>query len=124
MPHYLFTPTVQKLGRLTFKIITTLSNEFDTSLTSTAIRAVETDHSPVVMVCHGQAGRKWFTRSPSVPDAGFPAIPSMQKVLRWTFCTAANSTFHIRVTSAPRHGSIAARLNDTKSSNKRPHRWG
>jgi hypothetical protein len=72
MPHYLFKPTVQRLAKLTFKAIAELSNQFKTSLTSTAIRVVEVDHLPAVLVCHGQHGRKWFTRSPTVPTRWFP----------------------------------------------------
>jgi hypothetical protein len=72
MPHYLFQPIAQNMGKLTFKAIGALADEFHTSVTSTAIRAVECDQWPAVLVCHGQGGRKWFTRSPSVPERWFP----------------------------------------------------
>jgi len=72
MPPYLFGPAVQKQGKLTFKAIAALADAFDTSLTSTAIRAVEANHSPAVLVCHGQTGRRWFTRAPIVPERWFP----------------------------------------------------
>jgi hypothetical protein len=72
MPHYLFKPAMQSVAKLTFKAIAELSNDFETSLTSTAIRFVEADHLPAVLVSHGQHGRKWFTRSPSVPTRWFP----------------------------------------------------
>lgn len=72
MPHYLFTPAVRRIGKLSFAAITALSQDFDTSLTSTAIRAVEGDHSPTILVCHGYHGRKWFTRAPIVPNRWFP----------------------------------------------------
>jgi hypothetical protein len=45
---------------------------FDTSLTSTAIRLVDSRHTTAVLVCHGPKGRKWFARSPDVPDRWFP----------------------------------------------------
>jgi hypothetical protein len=37
-----------------------------------AIRLVESDHAPSLLVCHGPKGRKWFTRAPSVPSKWFP----------------------------------------------------
>lgn len=49
-----------------------LGKLFDTSLTATAIRLVESRHSPAVLVCHGLEGRKWFARSADVPDRWFP----------------------------------------------------
>lgn len=72
MPHYLFKPLAQREGKLTFKAIIALANSFDTSLTSTAIRIVESDHTPSFLVCHGHNGRRWFTRAPSVPARWFP----------------------------------------------------
>jgi len=72
MPHYLFKPVAQNVGKLTFKAIGALADEFHTRVTSTAIRAVECDQWPAILVCHGQGGRKWFTRSPSVPKRWFP----------------------------------------------------
>lgn len=72
MPHYLFKPLARQHRRLTFQAIEGLASAFDTSLTATAIRLVESDHSPAILVCHGPRGRKWFTRAPSVPSKWFP----------------------------------------------------
>lgn len=72
MPRYLFQPAVKHLNKLTFKAIAALAADFDTSLTSTAIRVVESNHWPAILVCHGQTGRKWFTRAPMVPERWFP----------------------------------------------------
>jgi hypothetical protein len=33
---------------------------------------VEGGHAPSALICHGPKGRKWFTRSPGVPDRWFP----------------------------------------------------
>ena len=49
-----------------------ISEVFDTSITATAIRLVKTKNFSAVLVCHGMNGRKWFTRSPEVPDRWFP----------------------------------------------------
>jgi Zn-dependent peptidase ImmA (M78 family) len=72
MPPYIFDPIARTHPKLTFQTVSTLSDLFDTSVTATAIRLVEGRHSPAILVCHGPKGRKWFTRSPDVPDRWFP----------------------------------------------------
>jgi len=72
MPGYLFRPLAQAQKKLNFTAIKALADAFDSSQTATAIRLVETDHTPSMLVCHGPKGRKWFVRSPSVPDRWFP----------------------------------------------------
>ena len=72
MPGYLLRPISASFPRLTFKTVIAIADAFDVSLTAAAIRLVETEHSPSLLVCHGPEGRKWFTRSPSVPDHWFP----------------------------------------------------
>ena len=72
MPYYLFRPLARQQGKLTFKAIAALADLFNTSRVATAIRLVESDCSPALLVCHGPNGRKWFTRSPSVPQRWFP----------------------------------------------------
>ncbi|MEN2989346.1 ImmA/IrrE family metallo-endopeptidase [Tistrella sp. BH-R2-4] len=72
MPAYLFKPLARQHGRLTFKAVNALAEAFRTSQTATAIRLVESDHAPALLICHGAKGRKWFTRAPSVPQRWFP----------------------------------------------------
>lgn len=72
LPSYLFRPLARQHARLTFKAINALAEAFMASQTATAIRLVESDHSPALLVCHGPNGRKWFTRAPSVPQKWFP----------------------------------------------------
>ena len=72
MPYYLFRPLARRQGKPTFKAVVALAEIFDTSRTATAIRFVESDCSPALLVCHGPKGRKWFTRAPSVPQKWFP----------------------------------------------------
>lgn len=72
MPYYLFRPLARQQSKLTFKAVATLADTFSASKPATAIRLVESDHSPAVLVCHGPRGRKWFTRAPSVPQIWFP----------------------------------------------------
>src|SRR5262245_19444797 len=72
MPNYLFQPLAREHKKLTFKTVNALANEFSTSPSATAIRLIECDHSPAIVVCHGPKGRKWFSRARSVPDKWFP----------------------------------------------------
>lgn len=72
MPHYLFRPLAREQGHLTFKTVSALADIFTTSLTSTAIRLVESDHSSALLICHNRGGRRWFTRAPSLAEHWFP----------------------------------------------------
>ncbi len=72
LPRYLFIPISRQHAKLSFRMVRELGDLFDASLTATAIRLVESRHSPAVLVCHGPDGRKWFTRSPDVPERWFP----------------------------------------------------
>lgn len=72
MPDYIFQPIARQYAKLTLKTVNALAEMFATSQTATAIRLVENDHFPAILVCHGTKGRKWFTRSPSVPQKWFP----------------------------------------------------
>lgn len=51
----------------TFSLIESLANEFQTSLTATAIRAVEMVRLPAMLILSDARGRRWYTRSPLVP---------------------------------------------------------
>ncbi len=72
LPRYLLDPVVQKLGKLTVKNIKTIADMFDTSPIATAIRLVENNYHPSLLVCHGRHGRRWFFRASSVPSKWFP----------------------------------------------------
>jgi hypothetical protein len=72
MPAYLFDPIARSHPKVTFQTVRIVADIFDTSLTSTAIRLVDSRHTTAVLVCHGPKGRKWFARSPDVPDRWFP----------------------------------------------------
>ena len=72
LPRYLFDPIARQYCRLTVQTVREIADLFDTSLTATAIRLIESGHSAAMLVCHGPDGRKWFTKSPGVPDRWFP----------------------------------------------------
>ncbi|WP_065376787.1 ImmA/IrrE family metallo-endopeptidase [Ensifer adhaerens] len=72
MPRSVFRLVARQFKALNFETIRKVAGEFDTSLTATAIRFVDMDHTPSMIVCHGLNGRKWFSRSKSVPERWFP----------------------------------------------------
>jgi Zn-dependent peptidase ImmA (M78 family) len=72
LPHYLFKPLARQQKRMTFKIVADLGITFSASITATAIRLVEADIFPALVVCHGPQGRKWFARAPMVPRKWYP----------------------------------------------------
>jgi hypothetical protein len=72
MPAYLFRPIARAYPKVDFQTIRAIADRFETSRTATAIRLIEDGHFVGCLVCHGSRGRKWFTRSPEVPDRWFP----------------------------------------------------
>jgi hypothetical protein len=72
MPEYLLRPAARAYPKIGFQTVRSIAGLFDTSTTATAIRLVEGRYFPAVLVCHGQHGRKWFARSPDVPERWFP----------------------------------------------------
>ena len=74
MPRYLFAPAARAYPKLNFKTVEAIAGIFNTSRTTTAIRLVDGDHSPALLVCHSSHGRKWFTRAPGVPSRWFPRV--------------------------------------------------
>jgi hypothetical protein len=72
MPGYLFDPVARAKKRFDFQTIRAIADQFDTSLPATAIRLIERRHCIGILLCHGPGGRKWFTRSPLIPERWFP----------------------------------------------------
>jgi Zn-dependent peptidase ImmA (M78 family) len=72
LPGYIFRPMAADLERLTLAGVKSLAEQFQTSLTATTIRALETNRFPAMLVCHAQSGMRWFRRPPIVPDRWFP----------------------------------------------------
>jgi len=72
MPRYLVMPRARDHQKLTFKAIEQFATEFRTSLSATAIRLVEADIWPCMLICHTKQGRKWFTQAPMFHSRWFP----------------------------------------------------
>lgn len=72
LPRYVLEPMLRGVARPTLKDIREIAEAFDTSLTATLIKTVETDRFPMLLICHSQKGRRWFRRAGSVPERWFP----------------------------------------------------
>lgn len=72
MPWFLFKPVAQSFSHANFEAISDLSCRFQTSFIATAIRFVESNVIPTMIVCHDQKKRQWFKGSKDIPDRWFP----------------------------------------------------
>lgn len=72
MPRYLFLPSLAGHRRPSFEAIDALAGEFSTSRMATALRCLDLAGWPVLLVCHGKSGRRWFKRGAGAPDHWFP----------------------------------------------------
>jgi hypothetical protein len=59
-------------NRFDIAAIRAMAEDFDMSLTATAIRLVERSTLPSFFVRHTLKGRKWFTRTPEMDHQWFP----------------------------------------------------
>lgn len=72
MPRYLFHPSIAEFKRPTFEAVDTLASLYSTSRMATVLRLVDLSSWPLILICHGPSGRRWFRRSASVSDDWFP----------------------------------------------------
>ena len=71
LPRYLVSPMAAQVAKWSLARIRELAAPFGASTTATAIRLVEMDVIPGMLVCHSHRGRRWFARSPSA-ERWFP----------------------------------------------------
>lgn len=72
MPWFLFKPIAQSFAHADFKAISDLARRFQISFVATAIRFVESNVIPAMIVCHDKQKRQWFKRSKDIPERWFP----------------------------------------------------
>lgn len=72
MPWFLFKPIAQSFAHADFKAISELARRFQTSFVATAIRFVESNVIPAMIICHDQEKRQWFKSSTDIPERWFP----------------------------------------------------
>lgn len=73
MPRYLFLPQVAGFASPTWATVADLSALFNVSRPAAAIRMIDSDCFPAVLVCHRRDGNRWFRRAPSVPNSWYVA---------------------------------------------------
>lgn len=72
LPRYLLDPMLRSIAKPTLKAVKEVAEAFDASLTATLLKVVESDRFPMMLVCHGRGGRRWFRPSRSIPSRWFP----------------------------------------------------
>lgn len=72
MPGFLFQPLATSLNHIDFKSIGELSQKFRTSFLATAIRIIDSNVIPAIIICHDRQKRLWFKRSGDIPGWWFP----------------------------------------------------
>ena len=74
LPAYLVRPMALRHPRLTVAAVRSIADAFQATVTATAIRIVEMDTSPAMVIMYGTRGRQWFARSRMVSDKWFPMV--------------------------------------------------
>ena len=72
LPNYLLSPFLKGCTDFTWEIIGEVADKFRTSLTATAIRMIESNEFPVLIVSYRGTKRRWFLRASQVPERWFP----------------------------------------------------
>jgi len=72
MPDFLFEPLAMSLNHVDFKSILELAQKFRASFLATAIRVIDSNVIPAMIVCHDRNKRIWFNRSRDIPNRWFP----------------------------------------------------
>lgn len=71
LPRYLIAPMAAQVSKWSLARIRELAAPFGASTTATAIRLIEMDAIPGLLVSHRPKGRRWFARAPSA-ERWFP----------------------------------------------------
>lgn len=71
MPPILFRPLAGQLRTYTFDSIKELSDAFDTSVVATALRVIDMNVAPLILISHKKEGRHWF-RASKMAQPWFP----------------------------------------------------
>lgn len=72
LPDFMIRPVLTKLKRVTVQAVSEIACEFNASLTATLLKIVKSNRFPIIAVCHGRAGRRWFDRADMVPSFWHP----------------------------------------------------
>lgn len=72
MPSYLFKPRVVATKATDWSGVRAIAKEFGVSPLAAALRIIESDVYPLLLVCHGAQGRRWFRSAASLDGRCFP----------------------------------------------------
>lgn len=72
MPKFMFYPMARSFTKLSFAAVDALAEAFKTSRMATAIRYINMDIVPSMIICYGTNGREWFFPSGSWPSNWIP----------------------------------------------------
>ena len=72
LPSYLLRPILKAHADMSFSMVRNVAEEFTASFLATAIRIIESNEFPSLLVCHNQQGRRWFKSSSDIPRRWFP----------------------------------------------------
>jgi Zn-dependent peptidase ImmA (M78 family) len=72
LPDYLLMPIIRKCPYFTWEVIKKVASKFRTSLTAAAIRMIESNEFPAILLSYVEEKRKWFIRVPQIPERWFP----------------------------------------------------
>ncbi|MFM9863454.1 MAG: ImmA/IrrE family metallo-endopeptidase [Micropepsaceae bacterium] len=75
LPPFLFAPRLSSQQKVTLEGLVALADEFSTSLTATAIRAMRLTKDPVIVVAHNLLGKRW--QWPSGTTLGLAVRPDV-----------------------------------------------
>jgi hypothetical protein len=73
IPRFILEPRLRGISRPSLKAIREVAGEFNVSLTAMLLKVVETNRYPMMFVCNGGGGKRWFRPSPSV-SRWFPMV--------------------------------------------------
>lgn len=84
-PGFLFKPIVKQTSELNWDVIKDVSNDFNTSLTATAFRFIDSNEYPVILaVYNSKMERLWAKRPSQIPEKWYPKETiSMPQSIKW-----------------------------------------
>jgi hypothetical protein len=72
MPGFIFNPFAKTFRHIDFESIEKLAKKFKTSFLATAIRFIDSNTVPAMIICHDRRKRVWFKASSDIPSRWFP----------------------------------------------------
>ena len=91
LPNYLLLPLLRKIQYINWNEIIEIAKIFNTSLTATAIRIVESNDFPIILIAYENGRRKWFLKARQIPQRWFPMDTSEKGSIAHSFHKGTNN---------------------------------